>query len=349
MNNQRNRRIYRLYAPIYDLFFKTISDRPRQRAIQMLRLQPGERLLISGIGTGLDLAHLPADVSVTGVDLSPAMLEKARAKVDGRDVTLFEMDAQHLDFPDASFDAVLFSLLLSVVPDGQTAFAEGWRVLRPGRRAVIFDKFLPEEGRLTRRRRIVGRIVSAFGTDPNRRLSDIIAGAPGLIVQQDEPSLFRGQYRVLRLEKQPVNVNGLLLPKLLLDLLEQGRWKRPCDTTVLSQLTGSEHADDFSFLDVDGMRRETNSEHLINDEKLAHIYGLASSKRKGIPITDPTILDVDNSVLIAINWEEEAICLDYRTSYDDPRVVVSVWEGNQPARWKVVAPDFSSFVSRLNL
>jgi hypothetical protein len=147
----------------------------------------------------------------------------------------------------------------------------------------------------------------------------------------------------------PMNVNGLPLPKLLLELLEQGRWKRPSDTTALSQLTGSEHAEDFDFLDVDGMRQETDPEHLINDEESAYIYGLASSKRKGTPITDSTILDVDNSVLIVINWEEEAICLDYRTSYDDPRVVISLWESNQPARWKVIAPDFSSFVSQLGL
>ena len=202
MDNTHNRRIYRLYAPIYDLFFKALSDRPRRRAVQMLRLQPGERLLIPGIGTGLNLLYLPADISVTGVDLSPAMLERASAKTHGRDVTLLETDAQHLDLADASFDAVLFTLSLSVVPDGGTAFDEAWRALWPGGRVVIFDKFLPQSGELTRRRRIVGRVISAIGTDPNRRLSDIVARAPGLIVQRDEPSLLRGQYRILRLEKQ---------------------------------------------------------------------------------------------------------------------------------------------------
>ena len=78
MNNEHNRRIYRFYAPLYDLFFKAASKRPRRRAIQMLCLQPGEQLLIPGIGTGLDLLYLPADIHVTGVDFSPEMLEKAR-------------------------------------------------------------------------------------------------------------------------------------------------------------------------------------------------------------------------------------------------------------------------------
>ncbi len=146
-----------------------------------------------------------------------------------------------------------------------------------------------------------------------------------------------------------MRVNGLPVPKLLRKLIDQGRWKRPADTTVLRQLTGSEQIEDFYFLDIDGMQRETNVGHLIDNEKLAWIYGLASSKRKGMPITDPAMLDVDFAVTIAVNRDEEAICLDYRTSFDDPRVVASVWEDDPPARWKIIAPSFSLFVSKLNL
>ena len=115
------------------------------------------------------------------------------AKVNRRDVTLLVRDAQDLDFPDASFDAVLCTLSLSVIHDGRAAFGEAWRLLRPGGRIVIFDKFLPENGELTQRRRALGIVLSAIGTDPNRRLSDIIAGIHGLDIQQNEPSLFRGQ------------------------------------------------------------------------------------------------------------------------------------------------------------
>lgn len=202
MNNQRNRQIYRLWALVYDSWIPFFYGRTRRRAIELLGLQTGEHLLIPGIGTGLDLPHIPAGVSILGADLSPDMLTKANRKAQGRDVTLLEMDVQTLDFADASFDAVLFNLILTVVPDGAAAFAEGWRTLKPGGRAVIFDKFLPEGAALTPGRRLLGRALSLIGTDPNRRLNDIIAGTPDLMIELDEPSLLRGQYRTLLLRKQ---------------------------------------------------------------------------------------------------------------------------------------------------
>jgi len=202
LDKENNRRIYRAWAPVYDLVMGPFSGRARKQAIKLLDLQPGEQLLIPGIGTGMDLALIPPGVSVVGVDISREMLTKAHLRIDGRHVTLLEMDAQALDFADGSFDAVLFNLILSVVPDGAAAFREAWRTLRPGGRAVIFDKFLPENSELTPSRRRVGRIVSAFGTDLNRRLSDIIGVVPGLVIEQDVASLLGGLYRILRLYKQ---------------------------------------------------------------------------------------------------------------------------------------------------
>ena len=150
----------------------------------------------------MDLPLIPRGVSVVGVDISREMLAKAHRRVDSRQVTLLEMDAQALDFVDGSFDAVLFNLILSVVPDGAAAFHEAWRALRPGGRAVIFDKFLSENSKLTPVRRLAGRVVSAIGTDPNRRLSGIIAEAPGLTIERDQASLLGGLYRILRLCKR---------------------------------------------------------------------------------------------------------------------------------------------------
>lgn len=202
MNNQRNQTIYQLWAPIYDKVMGPFAGKARRHAIELLNLRAGDSVLLSGVGTGLDLPHIRAGVKVTGVDLSPAMLRKAHEKTAGHNVLLCEMDAQALDFPASSFDAVILNLILSVVPDGAAAFREAWRVLRPGGRAVIFDKFATEDRPISALRRGVGKIISLFGTDPNRRLSDIVSRPPDLTVERDEPSLLRGQYRIVLLRKR---------------------------------------------------------------------------------------------------------------------------------------------------
>jgi phosphatidylethanolamine/phosphatidyl-N-methylethanolamine N-methyltransferase len=201
MNNRRNQTIYKLWAPIYDKVMGPFAGKARRYAIGLLNLRMGESVLLSGVGTGLDLPHLQAGVKVTGIDLSPAMLRKAQDKTNRQDVTLCEMNAQALDFPDGSFDAVILNLILSVVPDGAAAFRETWRVLRPGGRAVIFDKFAAETGQISALRRGLGKIISLFGTDPNRRLSEIMGSPAGLTIERDELSLLHGQYRIVLLRK----------------------------------------------------------------------------------------------------------------------------------------------------
>ncbi len=201
MNDERNQTIYKLWAPIYDKVMGPFAGRARQHAIGLLNLHAGESVLLSGVGTGLDLPYLQAGVKVTGIDLSPAMLRKAQDKANGRDVSLLEMNAQALNFPDGSFDVVVLNLILSVVPDGAQAFREAWRVLRSGGRAVIFDKFASEDGPISALRHGIGKIIALFGTDPNRRLSEIVGSPPDLTIACNEPSLLRGQYRIVLLHK----------------------------------------------------------------------------------------------------------------------------------------------------
>ena len=202
MDDRRNLKIYRTWAPIYDFVMRPVYGAARRRAIELLNLQVGEKVLIPGVGTGLDLPLLPTGVQVTGIDLTPAMLAKARAKSNDKGMIFAVMNAQALQFSDDTFDAVILNLILSVVPDGAAAFAEAWRVLRPGGRIVIFDKFLPETEQLSLFRTLLGRAIRSIGTDPNRRLSEILFGKQGLILERDEPSLLNGQYRIILVRKQ---------------------------------------------------------------------------------------------------------------------------------------------------
>jgi ubiquinone/menaquinone biosynthesis C-methylase UbiE len=99
------------------------------------------RVLEVGVGTGRNLPLYAADVSVTGIELSPAMLAIARRRAAGLglDADLRTGDAQALPFGDESFDTVVCALSLCTIPDPATAIAEMRRVLVPGGRLLLLD------------------------------------------------------------------------------------------------------------------------------------------------------------------------------------------------------------------
>lgn len=195
--NAWNRLRYGLFAPGYDLVGRRM-DAARRRSIDLVRLVPGERLLLVGAGTGLDLPWLPPGLEVTAIDLSAPMLKRceARARELGLDVTCRLMDAHAMDLPDARFDAVLLHLVLSVVPDPFAAAREVGRVLRPGGRAGIFDKFIAAGARPSPLRRIAGAVANAVFSDINRELEPLLDAA-GLETTHEELSYGRGLFRIV--------------------------------------------------------------------------------------------------------------------------------------------------------
>ncbi|MEV7095113.1 class I SAM-dependent methyltransferase [Amycolatopsis sp. NPDC051045] len=103
--------------------------------------QAAGEVLEVAIGTGLNLPCYPAEVTLTGLDLSEGMLAIARdrARRLGRPVTLRRGSAQQLPFADASFDTVLCTFGLCAIPEHAAAVAEMVRVLRPGGRLILVD------------------------------------------------------------------------------------------------------------------------------------------------------------------------------------------------------------------
>lgn len=202
MTNRRNRVVYALWAPLYDAVFGRLVRRARARAMAVLAPAPSERVLLVGVGTGADLPLLPAGARAAGIDLSAAMLARARARLplEGRSIELHLGDAQALPFERASFDAVVLNLVLSVVPDAPACLREALRVLRPGGRAVVFDKFLPDGTQPGAARRLANLVATRLGTDLNRRLAAILEGQPCAVVR-DEPSLLGGTYRIVLLRR----------------------------------------------------------------------------------------------------------------------------------------------------
>src|SRR5580765_5935664 len=137
-------RVYENIAWFYDLTFGPVLHPGRVDAIERMGIKSGDRVLEVGVGTGINAALYPSYCSVTGVDFSSTMLEKARERVARkgvRNVRLLEMDAANMKFADDSFDIVYAPYVISVVPDPVGVTREMYRVCRPGGRIVILNHF----------------------------------------------------------------------------------------------------------------------------------------------------------------------------------------------------------------
>jgi phosphatidylethanolamine/phosphatidyl-N-methylethanolamine N-methyltransferase len=148
----RNEAAYSRWAPIYDLLFDLPFHPGRLAAAQAAAAAAGPdgAMLVVGVGTGLELELLPADLRVTGIDISAAMLKIARERVARKGLrqvrSLMVMDAGAIDFPDAQFDVALAPYVMSVVPDPARVLSEVWRVVRPGGRIVVMNHFAAAGG-----------------------------------------------------------------------------------------------------------------------------------------------------------------------------------------------------------
>jgi phosphatidylethanolamine/phosphatidyl-N-methylethanolamine N-methyltransferase len=137
-------RVYENLAWVYDLTFGPALHPGRVDAIRRMAIKPGDRVLEVGVGTGINAALYPAECSVTGIDFSSSMLEKAHdriARKGVRNVRLLQMDAQNMKFADDSFDIVYAPYVISVVPDPVAVTREMHRVCRPGGKIIILNHF----------------------------------------------------------------------------------------------------------------------------------------------------------------------------------------------------------------
>ncbi len=181
-----NIRVYDHIGGLYDTTLGFWSREVRRQAAETLDLDRDERLLIVGIGTGMELSYLPAWVRGLGVDLSAGMLEGARrrrSELGMHDLELWEMDATALDLPDESFDAVYLPLIVTVVPDGSRVLAEATRVTRPGGRLVIADRFWPEDKPRPTLARAASAALGHVAMRFDHRFSEIHTGAPQLRIE----------------------------------------------------------------------------------------------------------------------------------------------------------------------
>jgi len=196
------RSTYTLFAPIYDAFVARLTTGMRQRSLAALGDGPHSDVLLVGIGSGLDIPLLPIGPRYIGLDLTPAMLARARRKtlVRNLDLRLDEGDARSLPYPAAAFDVVVLHLILAVTPHPERVLSEAARVLRPGGRALVLDKFL-RPGQRAPVRRLISPLLGLLATRTDVVLEQVLAQTPELEIVSDQPVLASGWFRQILLRR----------------------------------------------------------------------------------------------------------------------------------------------------
>ena len=199
---------YRRYAAVYDAVFGPVLQPGRKAVVQALGLRPGDRVLEVGVGTGLSLPLYPRDVRVTGIDVSREMLEKARRRVARRRLghvdALLEMDAEHMTFPDASFDKVVAMYVVSVVERPAKLLEELHRVCRPHGEIYLVNHVRSDNRFIAAVEKGLARFSDKLGFHPDFELRDMV-GDEGELTELSRINFF---WKVMRLR------NGVGHPRL---------------------------------------------------------------------------------------------------------------------------------------
>lgn len=172
---------YRRYANVYDAVFGPVLQPGRKAVIDALGCKPGERVLEVGVGTGLSLPMYPPSVRITGIDLSSEMLERARARVARRRLGnvegLLEMDAEKMDFADASFDKVVAMYVVSVTDRPAQLLHELQRVCRPGGDIFIVNHVRSDNPLVGAVEKSLARFANQLGFHPDFELKSLVNGS----------------------------------------------------------------------------------------------------------------------------------------------------------------------------
>ena len=203
MDIQAVHKSYARWAPVYDYTFGAVTNAGRRRVAALVNGQ-GEALLEVGVGTGMSLRYYRPNVTITGIDASPDMLDKARAKVAERGTTnvaaLLQMDARAMDFPDDSFDHVAALHIMSVVPEPERVLAELARVCKPGGFVYIVNHFARDKGFLATLERAASRLDHLLGWHSDFQRS-VVMGSPRLRLAAEETLPPMGMMTMLRFVK----------------------------------------------------------------------------------------------------------------------------------------------------
>lgn len=195
------KKAYRRYARLYDLYFGALFQPGRKAVLRHMNCRPGQRVLEVGVGTGMSLPLYPKGVHVTGIDVSPEMLERARERLarEGirENVELHVMDAEHMSFPDDTFDKVVAMYVVSVVPHPRRLVDEMRRVCRPDGEIYIVNHFHSPNPVIGGVESLLAPLSRVVGFHPDFCLKTFVRETELEVVDKQKVNLF-GYWNLLR-------------------------------------------------------------------------------------------------------------------------------------------------------
>src|SRR5215468_9493161 len=194
---------YARWAPVYDFVFGAVFDAGRKASIAAAE-RVGGRILDVGIGTGISLTDYAPTHRIVGVDYCEPMLRKAHERVAEHKLAHVEalavMDAQHLAFPDAFFDAVVAQYVITTVPDPEAALDEFARVTKPGGEIILVNHLGAEAG--------PRRVFEQSFAPVARRLAQWAERHGGVRLLERRPMPPLGHFSLIRFERLAAGSDG---------------------------------------------------------------------------------------------------------------------------------------------
>ncbi len=145
-------KLYSFYSPFYEYVFGKLLGPGRRRSFNYLDRRPHQKILEIGVGPGSTLDFYPPKSHIVGIDISAAMIERARTKASGINsgcrFDLRVMDATRLEFPPNHFDAVMAAYVITTVQDPQAVCREIHRVVKPGGQIIVINHTRSQNGNL---------------------------------------------------------------------------------------------------------------------------------------------------------------------------------------------------------
>lgn len=179
MDLKKVERVYTSYAGVYDHIFGKVFHEGRESAIRNLNVQPDERILEVGVGTGIALPMYPRHCRIVAIDFSEGMLEIAKKRTAEHrmdHVTLHRMDAGAMDFPDNSFDTVVAAYVVTAVPDYRKVVNEMIRVCRPGGRIIMLNHFSNGNKMIAAVEKVISPLTKHLGWRTDLSLDTVLEG-----------------------------------------------------------------------------------------------------------------------------------------------------------------------------